>query len=317
MTTPTVSVIIPTYNRASLLPRAIHSVLGQTFGDLELLVVDDASTDATEEVVRGIADPRLRYLRRPANGGVSAAQNSGLAAARGEFVSFLHSDDEYLPVKLEAQVPLLRATDAGAVKGAVMIVEPDGEVLRRSNLRGTTYENWLGFEKGVHVSPMLIRRPLAQALRFDESLPGWEDVDFLIRFFRISRLEISDEPVVRLHTDGGHRLSSAANQLRGMRGLFAKYERELRARPEARYRWHLLAAHFCARLGDAAGARGHLHECLAARPVAPALWLLYLMSLAGDRGFMRAYRAYVGASRAKASARRLRPRGTIPSREQA
>ncbi|MDR7496584.1 MAG: glycosyltransferase family 2 protein, partial [Armatimonadota bacterium] len=138
MTVPTVSVIIPTYNRAHMVPRAIHSVLAQTFADFELLVVDDASTDGTEEIVRGIADPRLRYIWRPANGGVSAAQNTGLAAARGEFISILHSDDEYLPVKLEVQVPLLRATDAGAVMGAVTIVEPTGEFLRLSNLRGTT-----------------------------------------------------------------------------------------------------------------------------------------------------------------------------------
>lgn len=308
MTVPTVSVIIPTYNRAHMVPRAIHSVLAQTFADFELLVVDDASTDGTEEIVRGIADPRLRYIWRPANGGVSAAQNTGLAAARGEFISILHSDDEYLPVKLDVQVPLLRATDAGAVMGAVTIVEPTGEFLRLSNLRGTTYENWIGFEKGIHISPMLIRRPLAQALGFDETLPGWEDVDFVIRLLRTSRLEISDEPMVRLHTDGGHRLSSAATQLHGMRGLFAKYERELRARPETRYRWHLLAAHFCARLGDAAGARGHLRECLAARPAAPAAWLLYLMSLAGDRGFMKAYHTYASASRAKESVRRFRAR---------
>jgi glycosyltransferase involved in cell wall biosynthesis len=104
-----VSVVLPTYNRANLVGRAITSVIAQSFKDWELLVIDDGSTDETVEVVKGFVDGRVTYVRRQANGGVSAAQNEGVARARGPFISFLHSDDEFLPSKLEEQVALLES----------------------------------------------------------------------------------------------------------------------------------------------------------------------------------------------------------------
>ena len=88
-----VSVILPTFNRAALLARSINSVLAQTFGDFELIVVDDGSQDATETVVRDFADERIYYLRLPCNVGLPAARNAGLAQTRGAFVAFQDSDD--------------------------------------------------------------------------------------------------------------------------------------------------------------------------------------------------------------------------------
>lgn len=102
---PTVSVVIPTYNRALLLPKAIDSVLDQTFGDVEVLVVDDGSTDGTEAVVRGYGD-RVRYIGTE-NGGVAHARNVGMRHARGRLFAFLDSDDLYYPYSLELLVRLL------------------------------------------------------------------------------------------------------------------------------------------------------------------------------------------------------------------
>jgi glycosyltransferase involved in cell wall biosynthesis len=98
-----VSVVIPTFNRAQLLGRAIDSVLAQTFRDLEIIVVDDGSTDDTRDVVARYGDA-VRYLHQP-NAGVSAARNAGVRAARHELIAFLDSDDVWLPRKLELQVP--------------------------------------------------------------------------------------------------------------------------------------------------------------------------------------------------------------------
>lgn len=97
MTQPVFSIILPTRNRARLLGRAIASVMRQSFTAYELLVIDDASTDATQEVVSAFADPRLRYIRLERNSGVSATRNAGICAAKGQFVSFLDDDDEYYP----------------------------------------------------------------------------------------------------------------------------------------------------------------------------------------------------------------------------
>ncbi|MBX3464651.1 MAG: glycosyltransferase family 2 protein [Planctomycetes bacterium] len=103
---PAVSVVIPTFNRARLLPRAIDSVLAQTLPAAEVIVVDDGSTDDTADVIAGYGD-RVRYLQQP-NAGVSAARNKGIRAARHELIAFLDSDDYWRPGKLAAQVPLMR-----------------------------------------------------------------------------------------------------------------------------------------------------------------------------------------------------------------
>ena len=109
--TPKVSVIIPTFNRSSLVKAAINSVLEQTFSDFELIVVDDGSTDGTQEQLRPYLG-RIRYLYQ-ANRGVSAAQNAGLREARGEWVAILASDDVWHPTKLQCQLEALGSLSAG------------------------------------------------------------------------------------------------------------------------------------------------------------------------------------------------------------
>ena len=114
---PQVSVVIPTYNRASVLGRAITSVLNQTFHDLECIIVDDGSTDQTTQVVAGFEDPRLRLLRLPVNRGVGHARNVGIQSARGELIAFLDSDDEWLSQKLERQAACLRECEDSLATG--------------------------------------------------------------------------------------------------------------------------------------------------------------------------------------------------------
>jgi glycosyltransferase involved in cell wall biosynthesis len=101
---PTVSVIIPTYNRAHLIGRAIQSVLKQTYQDFEVIVVDDGSIDNTEEVVKKIQENRVYYYKHDKNKGGSAARNTGISLAKGEYIAFQDSDDEWLPEKLEKQI---------------------------------------------------------------------------------------------------------------------------------------------------------------------------------------------------------------------
>ncbi len=98
---PLVSVIMPSYNRAHVLPRAIHSVLNQDFVDFELLIIDDGSTDHTARLVADLPDPRLRYSRFQANRGIGAARHEGVALSRGKLVAFVDSDDCWKPGKLE------------------------------------------------------------------------------------------------------------------------------------------------------------------------------------------------------------------------
>jgi glycosyltransferase involved in cell wall biosynthesis len=128
---PLVSVVIPTFNRAHCIAGTIDSVLTQTHGHLEVLVVDDGSTDGTAELLEREYghEPRIRVLVQ-ANQGVSAARNSGLRSARGEFVALLDSDDRWLPWKLEAQLACLAAVpEAGMVWTDMDAVDASGTVV--------------------------------------------------------------------------------------------------------------------------------------------------------------------------------------------
>lgn len=110
MSSPLISVVLTTYNRCHLLPRAIESVLNGTYDDFEVVVVDDASTDTTPEVVSRFKDPRVRYLRLLQNGGVLRARNRGFDATRGDYVVILDDDDELLPDALGAVVEEFQRT---------------------------------------------------------------------------------------------------------------------------------------------------------------------------------------------------------------
>lgn len=115
----TVSVILPTFNRARSLFVSAQSVLQQSYRDLELIIIDDASQDDIGEVAAALSDPRVTYVRRDTNGGAAAARNTGLAAANGQFIAFQDSDDLWLPNKLKLQLEIMKQLpdEVGAVFG--------------------------------------------------------------------------------------------------------------------------------------------------------------------------------------------------------
>src|SRR5436305_4940478 len=124
----TVSVIIPAYNYARYIAEAIDGALAQTHAPLEVIVVDDESTDDTPRVLAGYGD-RIRTIRQP-NGGAAAARNTGMAAARGEYVAFLDADDVWLPRKLELQLQRFEADpDLGLVHCAMEVIDREGRTV--------------------------------------------------------------------------------------------------------------------------------------------------------------------------------------------
>lgn len=146
MTRALVSVVVPTYNRAYCLPRTLDSVLAQTYGDLEILLVDDGSRDETAELVRTRygREPRVKYIYQD-NQGVSGARNRGLAEARGEFIALLDSDDVWKPWKLEAQIACLNyLPQAGMVWTDMEAIGPEGD-LRCPKFLHTMYDAYRHF----------------------------------------------------------------------------------------------------------------------------------------------------------------------------
>ena len=216
---PTVSVIIPVYNRAHLLSRTLDSVLAQTFPDFEVLIVDDCSSDDPASVVEQYRDPRLMYLRQSANRGVAAARNRGLREARAPFVAFLDDDDEWFPEKLSLQVDLFSRlpADVGLIYTGVETVTGDGRrTLFEPTARGDLYRELL-VRNLLHAGSnnVMMRRNVVRTVGFfDEGLPAIEDYDYWLRISRRYRFECIAAPLAGHHdmrnTSGG----SAGDSLR-------------------------------------------------------------------------------------------------------
>jgi len=188
--TPAVSVVIPAYNAAWCVRRAVDSVLAQTSSDFELIVVDDGSTDDTAAVLNIYGD-RLRIVRKP-NGGLSSARNAGIDAARGRYVAFLDADDWWLPEKLERQVALMEADPALVFcSTAARIESPEGEQLGEWACAHSPLPTLEAiFATNAHVagsgSAVLARRDaFARSGGFDETLRSLEDIDMWMRLAAI------------------------------------------------------------------------------------------------------------------------------------
>jgi glycosyltransferase involved in cell wall biosynthesis len=192
--TQLVSVIIPSYNSARYLEEAVASVFSQTYPTLECIVVDDGSTDNTQEVLRQLASryPCLKAATKT-NGGPSSARNLGLRLCSGDFVSFLDADDVLLPEKIERQCKYLNDhADVDFVYGDYLIVterlQPvarfSAEMPRKLHpLDALCYRNWFN-----PLVPLLRRSVVERVGEFDEELAAAEDWDYWIRCARVARM---------------------------------------------------------------------------------------------------------------------------------
>ena len=287
---PAVSVIVPTYNRAALLERALASVLTQDFEDFEVLVIDDASTEDVRSVVAGFADPRLRYLRQPENRGVAAARNLGMASASGRYFAFLDSDDEWLPGKLAAQVSLMMASPGrvGLIYTGLIEKGSDGtSTVYRPEDRGDVWHEMM-HRNVVHYgtsSTMIRREAYETAGGFDETLPAIEDYDFWVRISRFHDFETVPEPFILYHDEAPEPDAPDDRRSRQFRSNMAARRMFLdRYGDEARRAGVLHLAHLDnarRHLESGAGRRGpamlFLARAIRRKPASPRLyaWLVF------------------------------------------
>lgn len=233
-TGPSVSVVIPTYNRAPLLGRSVRSVLAQSFEDFEVIVVDDGSTDETAAVVEACGDQRVRYVRLPRNVGAGAARNAGVRAARGRFLAFQDSDDEWLPSKLAKQLEVFGRGPArlGVVYSDMRLIRADGTETYFAAprvLAGRLIDPATRFYQ-VHnlgIQSAVIRRECLEAAgRFDERLPTFEDLEMFIRLSRHCDFRCLPEPLVNYYDTQGISQDLHARWV-SRRLLLKRYGREL------------------------------------------------------------------------------------------
>ena len=252
-TQKTVSVVMPAYNRGYIIADSIASVLQQTWGDFELIIIDDGSKDDTREVVSRFTDPRIRYLRHEQNRGCSSAYNTGLREAAGEFVSILDSDDLWKPERLAKALDFLeRHPEADVVftdfeKTAGKEVTPSH--VRRRCPRTSALLAERGWPKETLFTqremylvllqefPMVLQSTMMRRAARDrtgylnESWRSASDWDFILRCSKQNRFGYIDQPLVslRLQSDATHHTHSVA----GHASCLEMLHEEMRHAPDA------------------------------------------------------------------------------------
>ena len=208
-----VSVIIPTYNRKEYIQQAIDSALAQTYPDVEVIVMDDGSTDGTGQALRARYGKRIQYVYQE-NRGESAARNEAIKRSCGQYIAMLDSDDVWMPAKLERQLALLeRRPEVGLVSCQVLVINARGETVRTEPLHpeqtsDTVSLASLVLDSPVHASTILVQRAcLDEAGWFNERIRYGEDWDLCLRLAARHQVGFVSEPLVSLrsHADAQSR----------------------------------------------------------------------------------------------------------------
>ncbi|AIY06226.1 glycosyl transferase family protein [Planococcus sp. PAMC 21323] len=224
-----VSVIIPTFNRSELLKKAIKSLEKQSHRNLEIIIIDDCSTDDTANVVAKMTDDRIIYLKHTINKGGSEARNTGLKRATGKFIGFLDSDDQWLPQKIEKQLAKFsEEPDVGVVYTGVQVVNENNQPTRKiiPEYRGDILSKLLEFNYIDTTSSVLVKKEVLDRIDgFDASLPSCQDWDLYIRLAQITKFDFVKENMVLFYHHSGERITTnKTSVLNGHISIFKKYK---------------------------------------------------------------------------------------------
>jgi glycosyltransferase involved in cell wall biosynthesis len=232
--TPRISVIVPAYNAAVYLPHAIDSVLAQTYLSWEIVIVDDGSTDNTRAVVesyRPKLQDRLRYIRQP-NRGVSAARNTGIRAARGEFIALLDADDVWLPRRLERGVKAMDADpDAGLVHARVARIDTRGSVTGQLKVEPKYLSGRIArhiYTRHAHLicTTVMFRKSCLETTGwFDEAMQVTEDRDLWFRIALRYKVAYIDEVSAYYRLSPSSTTANLERLLKGQLYFVAKHHK--------------------------------------------------------------------------------------------
>lgn len=292
-TGPLVTVIIPSYNREKTIARAIESVLRQSYKNIELLVVDDGSTDGTVAIVLAYSDSRIRLIRLPKNAGVSVARNRGFDEAKGEFVAFQDSDDEWLPRKLERQLRLSESHPETGVFSCSLIrlVSSESHVRKvPENLDRAINDNDLSYllEKNyAWTQTWLLRRNVVDSgLRFDPSITCIQDWDYVIGAAARFGLKLAPEVLVIAHETEGSLLSQIEKfcadlqkMLENNMWIYKHHPRVLAEHSRTIARWFAIGR-------DTMSYKKWTKKALALQPSSPIYLSWFVLSLFGAKTYL-------------------------------
>lgn len=286
---PAVSVVVPTYNRAHLLGRSIRSVLNQTYQDFEIIVIDDASTDNTEELIMSLGNEQIRYIRHEKNKGAAAARNTGIKAARGSFIAFQDSDDEWLPEKLEKQMKVFKTSqeEVGMVYSDMW--RQHGTKKRYFHAPSINPEDGIVYERALNyllanigVQSALIRKKcFAKAGLFDEEFKRYIDLEFFIRLSKYFYFYHIKEPlVIYFYTDNSLSFS-IENDITARKFILEKYFIDIKKNNNILARHYLAIGYSLNLSGDFINSREYFIKAVKAYPFSPRLLLNAILSFLG------------------------------------
>lgn len=210
---PIFTVIVPTYNREFCLKRAIDSILAQTFKGFELIIIDDGSTDETENLIKAYDDDRIIYIYKE-NGGLNSARNMALKKAKGEYIAFCDSDDSWMPEKLEKHLQKYQEDDeVKVVYDLTGIIMTENGIQKAVLARNDTCEGWCYkevLEQGYLTSPTFLsckKECFDKVGELSEELTNCEDDDLCFRLCRYFKVGLIKEILGIYHTDAVNRIS--------------------------------------------------------------------------------------------------------------
>lgn len=247
---PTVSVIIPVYDRTDYLRMAVRSVVDQTYADWELILADDGSSEDTRAYLQSLDDPRMTVLWLAHTGVPAAVRNAGLRRARGRYVAFLDSDDRWEPTKLAAQIEGLKAAPRCRwIYTMPGLMDPDARPLSRDGhalfIPYTTdiVERVLTHEAQIAIPSIMAERSLVTEIGgLDERQRFAEDHDFIVKLALASEVAVVNEPLTVIRI--GKRVSIGLDRIGAYEGWVTFYGRLATSLPDARHR--ALARRECA-----------------------------------------------------------------------
>lgn len=271
-TTLPISVILPTYNRIDRLGRAVRSVLAQTCSPQELVVVDDASTDDIEGLLNSFNDPRIRYLRMPTRGGAGKARNHGAAEAKGDWIAFQDSDDEWLINKLELQWQAAEfgASSAALICGSYIIVPRRGTARLVAPTEAMQDLEWGPAARFAFpfIAPtwLLRRRRFLELGGFDVDLPNLEDWELSFRLHEHGGFRTIRDPLLVKHGSADGLNNDADRQVTSLLSIRERHHGLISSDPQSNTRYWLRLAYYSIRLGKVTQARRALAQTIAATP---------------------------------------------------
>ncbi|MBN1464492.1 glycosyltransferase family 2 protein [candidate division KSB1 bacterium] len=242
--TPFFSVVIPTCDRAELLGEAVESVLAQTCGDFELIVVDDSPNDATKQVIESFADNRIQYRLNCRTKGAAGARNTGIFMARGKWIAFLDDDDVWLPEKLDCLFARIHALpdDVGLVYSGCAFYDFDKGCVRWTfspSQRGwlfdaLLYKNCIGGFSNVVMRADLLRRIDG----LDETFVAYQDGELYVRVAQVAKIDFVDDVLVYIRSSNADRISTnRSGKSAAVLSFAAKYENYIKEDKKLKHRW--------------------------------------------------------------------------------